>query len=304
MVRCVGRRATGARSRWFTFILVCIPLSMIAARGGAQEGAAPVAIAPVVTSVEVPKEPVLSGPRSDWSLRITPYFWLASVGMNTGRTASVDLDVGELAQLLRGAFMINTEAQYRDLGIVVDYIWVKLQKSRDLGQSGDGSAKFDATQSILDVRAFYRLYDSRQGGKKGAPGTQLMLDMGARYFNLESSLSVNIPALLPNGQGVDQKLDGDYQWWDWVVGGHVRTDVTSRVGLGLSANIGGFNIGNSSKYSWEVTTGVLFRLWKCLQLDVGYRGLQVVRDGSDLRGELKTRRVTMSGLILGLSAAF
>ena len=317
MVWCEGR-ATWVRWRWSALLVLCLSLSVCAAGVSAQETVqADVTHTAVAASGEKPKEPVIAGPQHapDWQFRLTPYFWLASIGLNTGRITSLDIDVGDVAQLLRGAFMANTEIQYKDFGLVVDYIYVKLRQTRDLGQGDAGRTQVDATTNILDMRATYRVFDSRRrsaplgaptenGEKSDSVGTQLMLDMGARYFRLNSSLQVDIPALLPNGQGVNRKFDGENQWWDWIVGGHVHTTVTSRVGLGLSANLGGFNIGNSSRFTWEVTTGVLFRLWKGLQLDIGYRALQAVRQGSDLKGDLKNRRITMSGLLVGLGVAF
>ena len=291
-----------AQSCLLAFSLVMGLATRAAAQG--QPPVAPAAPEPVIVD---PHLHATSGPvhekKTDWGLTLMPYFWLASIGINTGRSASVDIDPGDLAQLLRGAFMINTEAHYKDFGIMADYMFVKLQKSRDLGQSGDGDAKLEDTTNILNLRGSYRVLDTRHEGK-GSVGTQLMLDTGVRYWNLGASLKVDIPPLLPNGQGIDKKLNGDDQWWDWTVGGHVRTDVTKRVGLGLSGSVGGFNIANSSKFTWEITTGVIFHVWKCLQLDVGYRALQVIRDGSDLKGDLKTRRITLNGLLIGLGVSF
>jgi hypothetical protein len=95
--------------------------------------------------------------------------------------------------------------------------------------------------------------------------------MGARYWNLHSKLDLDLPPVLPDGVGLSRKVENTESWADWVLGARLISDITSHVGLGLSANVGGFNIANSSKFTYEIATGVRFTVWRHLRLDLGYR---------------------------------
>jgi len=286
----------GNMARWLApWLALCLGCTLGAI---AQAQEQPDALTQAPTPVTPEPQPVPKA--KDWSVVITPYFWLAGVGVDIG-DRSLNADVGQLLKLLNAGFMVNTSAQYRDFGLVVDYMFVSLDTSKDLAAS---SVKIKTNENILDMRASYRVLDTRSVKRDGALGTQLFVDMGARYWNLASTLHLQVPPRDDQDQGIDRKKRGGESWADWIIGARTISDVSSRVALGLTANVGGFNLGHSSRFTWEVTTGVRFRIWRNLQLDVGYRALQAVRNGSDLRGNVRTTKLTMSGVLLGAGLAF
>ncbi|MFT3927707.1 MAG: hypothetical protein QM778_34585 [Myxococcales bacterium] len=238
--------------------------------------------------------------KQDWWVTVTPYLWLATASNDLGER-TVNANVGQLIKLMNAAFMINAQAQYRNFGLVTDYMFVSLDTTKELGS---GSLDLDAKENVLDVRAAYRVLDTRPGHRKGEPGAQLMIDMGARYWNIGSTVHAVLPPVRPNGTGIDRKVDATESWADFIVGARYLSDITHRVGLGLAANFGGFNIANCSRFTWEVTTGVRFTVWRHLQFDVGYRALQALRDSQDLKGNVRTTKLTMQGPILGIGATF
>lgn len=235
-----------------------------------------------------------SPPPKAWALSLTPYLWLPNVVADTGER-SLNLNVRDLAELLDAALMVSAGAQYRDFGLGVDYVWAKLGTSVELGPA---QAELDLKQHIVSMRGSYRVLATRPAPGTDEPGLQLQLETGARFWKLAGALRLTIPPLRPMGQGVDQTGRSDDSWWDWILGARLLSTVTDRVRFALSGNVGGFGIGDSSDFTWELGGAAIFRIWKVLHLDVGYRLLQTKRDAS---GDVSTTKVTMSGIVLGLT---
>lgn len=233
-------------------------------------------------------------PIETWSLSLTPYLWLAGLAVDTGET-TLGVPVSALTKMLKVGLMVEAEARYRRFGISADYMFIKLGTTQSLGS---GSAKLDLTQHVLGLRGSVTIFDTRR--IEHGPGVQLLADMGARYWKLDSALALNVPPAMAGGQGVNQALRGADSWWDWIVGARARFGVTDSVAFGLGGNLGGFNLGDSSRFTWELTGGVAFRVWKMLELDVAYRVLQYRREAADLKGDLQVQKTTMSGLLFGL----
>jgi opacity protein-like surface antigen len=71
-------------------------------------------------------------------------------------------------------------------------------------------------------------------------------------------------------------------WWiDPVVGLRVGGDLTENLSLTVTGNVGGFDIGSASKFSWEVLALLGYRLGEHWSVTAGYRGLGVERQKGD-----------------------
>ncbi|MHC4939120.1 MAG: hypothetical protein ACYTHK_09145 [Planctomycetota bacterium] len=235
---------------------------------------------------------VAEAPR-DWGVGLTIYGWL------TGFSVDVDgeritADFGEVLDITNAGGMFRVTGDWRKWTGYLDYTYA------DLGDSTEfqvGSATFNVTQQIVDVRFGYEVWDTRP--KPGALGGVLIVEAGARWWNTRTSIRVRIPPLLPGGEEVDEPESTTSSWWDPVIGVRWRWRADERLAIALNANIGGFGIGDASRYTWEFGFVLNLGLTKRLWLPLGYRILQYARDddGVDLKN-------TMQGPIIGLSFVF
>ena len=89
-------------------------------------------------------------------------------------------------------------------------------------------------------------------------------------------------------------------WWiDPLIGLRARADLSERVSLVLAGNVGGFDIGSASQFSWEGIAFLTLRLSDRTSLAAGYRGIGIVREKSDVAVD-----IVMHGPLLGLVFSF
>jgi hypothetical protein len=89
-------------------------------------------------------------------------------------------------------------------------------------------------------------------------------------------------------------------WWiDPLIGLRARADLTESVSLTLAGNIGGFDIGSASQFSWEAIAFLTLRLSDRTSLAAGYRGIGINRGKSDVSVD-----IVMHGPLIGLLFAF
>ena len=81
--------------------------------------------------------------------------------------------------------------------------------------------------------------------------------------------------------GTDIHEDVSTWWIDPVVGLRVGGDLTEKLSLTVSGNIGGFDIGSASKFSWEALALLSYRLGEHWSVAAGYRGLGLDRVKGD-----------------------
>jgi hypothetical protein len=89
-------------------------------------------------------------------------------------------------------------------------------------------------------------------------------------------------------------------WWiDPVVGLRLGADLTDRVSLVVAGNVGGFDIGSASKFSWEALAWLDWRFGESTSLALGYRAINVDHRKGDAQADL-----TLHGPLLGLVYRF
>ena len=95
---------------------------------------------------------------------------------------------------------------------------------------------------------------------------------------------VNLPDVSFPGTtfgGTDLHVDVSSWWIDPVVGLRVGADLTENLSLTVTGNVGGFDIGSASKFSWEVLALLGYRLGGHWSVTAGYRGLGIEREKGD-----------------------
>lgn len=89
-------------------------------------------------------------------------------------------------------------------------------------------------------------------------------------------------------------------WWvDPVVGGRVRMDLSDRYFLRVMGDVGGFNWGDASKFTWQGWAMIGRRVKKHWTVEAGYRGLGIIREKGGARAD-----IIYQGPVLGGSYRF
>jgi hypothetical protein len=92
-----------------------------------------------------------------------------------------------------------------------------------------------------------------------------------------------------------RRFDESFDWVDFVAAGRVRAKLGERLGLVVSGDYGGFDIGSSSHRTWLLAGFLSWRLGAHWDLAGGWRTLEIERGPVDLE---------MAGPLLGAAYRF
>ncbi len=172
---------------------------------------------------------------------------------------------------------------------------LSLKLSAD-GDAGPFEADVEVEMTLVEFGALYRILE-RPIGAESARTFSLDLLGGARYADLEVELDIEGPL------GFDPSTGGSKDWIDPIVGGIIHVDLTEKIAFRVRGDIGGFGIGDSSDFAWNVLAGFGYSLSERTTLRFGYRILDVdYDDGSG--SDLFEYDISMSGPIAGVSIHF
>jgi hypothetical protein len=227
-----------------------------------------IAQAPAVPYLEpgpLPPSPVGT---PTWVL-LAPYLWAPAMkGSVTarGQTVPVDLSLSDLIDLIdevNGAFQGHVEVGKGPWGLIIDGMLIRLTPE---GSVPLGELKVDSSMSIFELLATYRIVDLWWAE---APDRRLSFDLlgGARYYDITSGIEIDGAG--PIGLVVD--VEESNQWVDLVVGGRVRIDLLDALAGWVRFDVGGFDIGTSSKLAWNLIAGLEYECSPCSSLMAGYR---------------------------------
>jgi hypothetical protein len=208
----------------------------------------------------------LSEPNSGPWVVVAPYAWIFGVHGTVGagqRTASVNLSVGDaIDQLknLKGAAQIHVETGYGPFGVIADLTYLRIEPL-------NGLVTVDSRSTLAELLGMYRVLDT--GGRQAGAMTFDLLG-GIRYYRFSNAISGNVLGLL--------SAERENKWTDLVVGARTGVQVTDTLGVFARGDIGGFGIGDSSRFSSNVTVGFEYRCCECASLGGGYRWLKIDRE--------------------------
>jgi hypothetical protein len=114
--------------------------------------------------------------------------------------------------------------------------------------------------------------------------------------------TVRLPGLEFGGTtfgGTDIDETASNWWIDPLIGIRVGAGLTEHVGIVVAANVGGFDIGSASTFSWETLAYLDWRFGETTSLALGYRALGLDRRKGDAQADL-----IMHGPLLGLIFRF
>lgn len=236
--------------------------------------------------------------RKDWSYSITPYALLASQSTNVGGTR-VTQSFGELSSLTDAGFQVVAAVRYRRFGLAMDGTWANLGKE---SEKGPMLLDVQVKQKILDFRASYVLYETLQMAENRViDGWSLEALAGAKYWS--NVLSVDYTVFLGQQPISEGSIEESQNWWDPMLGLRTTISLAPKVLLSSWISVGGFGIGESSKFAYDFTYLNAFRVSRLVTINAGFRNFRYRRADGEGENELETR-VNVLGPFLGVSFFF
>jgi hypothetical protein len=265
-----GPYAVGFGPRTFTRELRSADLSIpVETRLGTLE--VPVRVDPGTLRVDVPRVETSIGP-FDVDVKSLMIFSKAQLGYRV-------LDAPAL-ELLGRAPSDDPRRLRVDLFAGLRYWYLKTEV--DIDSPPIRVPEFQVTSSLSGGRV-------RVGGSRIPPRTQALptvhlprVDFGGTTYG---------------GTDIDQTASS---WWiDPLIGLRVGADLTDRVAVIVAGNVGGFDVGSASQFSWEALAYLDWRFGETTSLAVGYRGL-----GLDRRKGAAQADILLHGPLIGLVFRF
>jgi hypothetical protein len=218
---------------------------------------------------------------NEWEFIFAPYVWGASLdGDATVRGLESDVDIGfdDLLEDLELAWQMHLEARKGKWGAFVDTIYMALSDEVDVGPFDvDADVEF----ALIEFAGLYRVGEWSLGN---SDGRAIALDAfaGGRWTYVKPQVDIE-------GQlgYVERRLEQSKDWMDLMVGARTRLDLTDKLSVVTKADIGGFGIGSSSDFTWNIYTLLGYELSECVTLYGGYRYLDQDYDSGSGRNELE-----------------
>ncbi len=179
----------------------------------------------------------------DWNADVSVYVLAAGMSGDAtihGIPANVDVPFSKIWDNLEATGMGRAAVWYRHWGISTDVIYMQLGATKN-----NVSVNFD--QWLVQPVVEYKATD------------WLSPYAGARYLRLNGSI---------NGP-LGRTPSGTQEWWDPVIGADMRLPGSSKVGLHLRTDVGGFGAGSTISAQIEPLLDWRPKNWVSLQ--AGYR---------------------------------
>ncbi len=233
--------------------------------------------------------------RKPWTFKIAPYAWLAGTATDVG-SEKIRQSFNDLTSLTNFGFQIVAQAKYKKWSLSSNLTYAKLGS---IIEEGMLIIDFKVDQIILDTKLGYTLIDKIDFGDTVIRGWAMDATIGALYWSNDINVDVDLNSPLPI-PGFPANIEDKQQWTDMVIGTNFRIILSKSVLLGLSANIGGFGIGNSSDLYYDLTYVNTFKVSKLLTVIAGYKTFNYKRVDGTGADELKTNVKTF-GPMLGVA---
>jgi hypothetical protein len=214
---------------------------------------------------------------NDWNTDLSMYMIGASMKGDVtvrGRTAELDVGFSEILENLQLGGMGRMRVDNGQWSVALDLIYMGLGASREV-------VRGDVDQWMVEPTVGYRL----------SPKFEVLA--GVRYNRIDAAIQFLGP--------METRLTAEEDWWDPIVGGRLRLQVSEKWSFEPRFDIGGFGVG--SDFSWQIDPVVNWRVSRRASLQASYRFLQ--NDYSTGSGASQFRYdVLTSGPQLGLTFHF
>lgn len=253
-----------------------------------------------------------AGPRTrykKWSFVVAPYGWLAGTGgtiTTNGESQKFDVSFEDILDVTKGGFQIYGEARYKRWFLSFDGTWATLGHGEGLAR---GRIDFEVKQTIISIQAGYRLIGREFGAARPCAcpiqpgGVALDAYLGARYWRTQLALDIDLPGrppVIPPRQSSGSSND---EWIEPLIGARFGLGLTSKIGMGINANIGGFGIGDAADFTWTLSLMFEWQFARHWGLGFGWR-TQSVHEMSGSGADRNGSDITTTGPVVGLVFKF
>jgi len=207
-----------------------------------------------------------------------PYFWAASMDADAtvnGLSGGVELSFDDVIDHLDFTAMGRAEAWKGKWGLTFDGLFLNLGADGSFqGRRGITSFSLDADVRLgmADFGLAYRIFE-QQFGDNNEQKLTFEPYGGLRYAYLRQKIDLNVT--IAGVGSIGRTLGGSEDWVEPFVGGRVRWDLNDKMAIGLRGDFGGFGIGSASKLTWNLVTGIDYKLSENTSLQAGYRILDI-----------------------------
>lgn len=263
------------------------------------------AIAGAAQTVSAESLPIPSENEAGWRFSVTPYLFLpfSTSGTSTidGQSVDIDLDLGEVLDLLQGAASIRFEAWNDDWGIISDfyYVYIEDEGSVDFPNGGNIDATATTKQGRINLMGAYRFADG-----SNAQGRRYSVDAsaGVQWNSLEQTIDYDASG--PPGSGISRggSIGGTETWFEPVVGLRGAMEISERWTLGARTELSGFGV-NGNDLQYLVLFGADWRAWERTSLKFGYQ-FYGIDYSTDRSGGKFAYDVDQNGAYVGLTFRF
>lgn len=235
-----------------------------------------------------------------WSCRVIPYGWLPQVqGELTvrGVTADVDADLGRVAEIMWNninfAAMGQIEASNGRFGFIFNGVYSDESPGKRVGNLDFSN---ELRTAILDFAGTWELPGVAEAVRL-PEGSRLEVLAGVRYNLVSSGLTVTGPG------GNTATASGTEDWLDPIIGARLRVPLRRCLTAQVRGDVGGFDFGDASRFTWNIEATVEYRLRPHCSLLAGYRWLDInyERDRDNRRFGFD---MNLNGPIVGIALDF
>ncbi len=236
--------------------------------------------------------------RKDWSYSFTIYALLASQSTDVG-TTQLRQSFGDLASITNAGFQFIGTVRYKRFGFMLDGTLANLGTS---ATQGPLELDISVDQKILDFIGSYVIYETfEMEDNRVIDGWSIEALGGAKYWS--NDLTVDYSFILGDTPVLEDQITQAQNWWDMMLGVRTTISLSRAVLLGAWFKVGGFGIGDSSKFAWDLTYLNAFRVSRLITINAGFRSFKYRRVDGEGDAELETK-VNVLGPFLGVSFIF
>jgi len=225
--------------------------------------------------------PMDSDAKSDesWQFLVAPYVWVfdAKGDVTIGDTStSVDLDfLDDVTENFDKGYEFHMEAIRGKWRFILDPTYLKTTTEEELFGF---AATQTSTSRLIELKLEYQINEP------------FALLLGTRYTSQQQKIKIPVLSL--------SKKEST-NWWDPVIGFRYSHQISPKWRWVSEFDMGGFNLGDSSDFTWNLSTIVSYQAFDKTQLAFGYRVIDVSYDQGTGMHSFKYD-IRSQGLLLGI----
>ncbi|WP_085807385.1 outer membrane protein [Roseovarius albus] len=200
---------------------------------------------------------------NEWHFTLTPYLFLptSTEGTSTvdGSSASIDLDLGDILDLLQGALSARFEAWRGQFGIITEGYYVYIEEDVTLPGPAEVNLNVPVKQAYISLMGAYRFHEGRTS--RGPYSWDV--SGGVRWNSITQDINITGPARATS-------LGGTETWFEPAIGLRAAYELSEDWTAGARVELSGFGV-NGNDLQYTVLTGFDWQAWENVSLRFGYQ---------------------------------